>query len=99
MTKARPIFMRRGCLFTTLAAALLLATSAGTASAQPPRIGFTPVSGSVNEGATANTDSEHPLSESDRQGVGSARGTGRRGRGRSAYRAPASHRCARRDHH
>ena len=61
MTKARPIFMRRGCLFTTLAAALLLAASAETASAQPPRIGFIPVSSSVNEGATANANSEHPL--------------------------------------
>ena len=39
--------------FTALAAAVLLAASAGTASAQSPRIGFTPRSGSVNEGATA----------------------------------------------
>ena len=61
MTKARPILMPRGCLLTTLAAIVLLAASAGTASAQPPRIGFTPHNGSVNEGATAAADSEHPL--------------------------------------
>ena len=61
MTKARPIFMRKGNLLAAVAVALLLLASTGTASAQPPRIGFTPVSGSVNEGATANADSEHPL--------------------------------------
>ena len=55
------MFMRKGCLLTTLAAAALLAASTGTASAQPPRIGFTTVTGSVNEGATAAADSEHPL--------------------------------------
>ena len=38
-----------------------LGASAGTASAQPPRIAFVPLSGSVNEGATADADSEHPL--------------------------------------
>ena len=53
--------MRKGHLFTALAAAVLLAASAGTALAQSPRIGFTPRSGSVNEGATADADSEHPL--------------------------------------
>ena len=61
MTRARPIFMPRDCLLTTMAAAVLLAAATGTASAQPPRIGFTPRSGSVNEGATAAADSEHPL--------------------------------------
>ena len=61
MTKARSIFMRKGNLLAAVAVALLLLASTGTASAQPPRIGFTPVSGSVNEGATANADSEHPL--------------------------------------
>ena len=53
--------MRKGCLLATLAAAVLLAASAGTALAQPPRIGFTALRGSVNEGATADADSEHPL--------------------------------------
>ena len=53
--------MRKRQLFTTLAAAVLLGASAGTASAQPPRIAFVPLSGSVNEGATADADSEHPL--------------------------------------
>ena len=61
MTRPRSIFMRKGLLLTTLAAAVLLAASAGTALAQSPRIGFTPRSGSVNEGATADADSEHPL--------------------------------------
>ena len=53
--------MRKRQLFTTLAAAVLLAASAGTALAQPPRIAFTPLRGSVNEGATADAGSEHPL--------------------------------------
>ena len=53
--------MRTGHLLTTLAAAVLLAGSVGTAFAQPPRIGFVPASGSVNEGATADADAEHPL--------------------------------------
>ena len=61
MTRPRSIFMRKDFLLTTLAAAVLLAASAGTAWAQSPRIGFTPRSGSVNEGATADADSEHPL--------------------------------------
>ena len=46
--------MRKRHLFTALTAALLLAASAGTALAQSPRIGFTPRSGSVNEGARAD---------------------------------------------
>ena len=53
--------MRKDFLLTTLAAAVLLVASAGTALAQSPRIGFTPRSGSVNEGATADANSEHPL--------------------------------------
>ena len=53
--------MRNHCLLTTLTAAVLLAAMAGTALAQSPRVGFTPRSGSVNEGATAATDAEHPL--------------------------------------
>ena len=53
--------MRKDHLLTALTAALLLAASAGTASAQSPRIGFTPRSGSVNEGARADANSEHPL--------------------------------------
>ena len=44
----------------------------------------------MNEGATADADSEHPLLIGDRQGVGPARGSGRRGRRRSADRAPAA---------
>ena len=61
MTKAIPIFIPRCCLLTALAAIVLLLVPAGTALAQPPRIGFVPSSGSVNEGATADSDSEHPL--------------------------------------
>ena len=53
--------MRKRHLLTALSAALLLAASAGTASAQSPRLGFTPRSGSVNEGARADANSEHPL--------------------------------------
>ena len=53
--------MRKRHLLTALTAALLLAATAGTASAQSPRIGFTPRSGSVNEGARADANSEHPL--------------------------------------
>ena len=53
--------MGKANLFATVTAAGLLAASAGTALAQPPRIGFTTVTGSVNEGATAAADSEHPL--------------------------------------
>ena len=53
--------MRKDHLLTALTVALLLAASAGTASAQSPRIGFTPRSGSVNEGARADANSEHPL--------------------------------------
>ena len=53
--------MRKDHLLTALTVALLLAASAGTALAQSPRIAFTPRSGSVNEGATAATDAEHPL--------------------------------------
>ena len=55
------MFMHKDHLLAALTAAALLAASAGTASAQSPRIGFTPRSGSVNEGATADADSEHPL--------------------------------------
>ena len=47
---------------TVLTAALLLATTAEFATAQsPPRVSFSPSSGTVNEGATADRDSEHPL--------------------------------------
>ncbi|MYF88284.1 MAG: hypothetical protein F4186_02210, partial [Boseongicola sp. SB0676_bin_33] len=54
------MFMRNRCLFTTLATAALCAMLVAPASAQP-RIGFTPGVGSVNEGATADRNSEHPL--------------------------------------
>ena len=53
--------MRRGYLLTTMAAVVLLVASAGTALAQPPRVAFTPLRGSVNEGATTAPGSEHPL--------------------------------------
>ena len=54
--------MRKRNLLTTMATAVLLAASAATALAQQrPRIGFSPLSGSVNEGATADANSEHPL--------------------------------------
>ena len=55
------MFMLKAYLLTALAAVLLLAASAGTALAQSPRLGFTPRSGSVNEGARADANSEHPL--------------------------------------
>ena len=70
MTKSRPTFTRPCRLLGAPFAAVLLAASADTASAQPPRIGFTPHNGSVNEGATAAADSEHPLLEGDRQDRG-----------------------------
>ena len=54
------MFMRNRCLFTTLATAALCAMLVAPALAQP-RIGFTPAVGSVNEGATADRNSEHPL--------------------------------------
>ena len=53
--------MRNNCLLIALTATVLLAASAGTALAQSPRIAFTPNRGEVNEGATADADSEHPL--------------------------------------
>ena len=53
--------MRKDHLNAALAVAVLLAASAGTALAQPPRVAFTPLRGSVNEGATVDADSEHPL--------------------------------------
>ena len=61
MSGAKSVFIRTGCLLTTLSAAVLLAASAGTALAQTPRISFIPSSGSVNEGATADANPEHPL--------------------------------------
>ena len=54
-------FVRKRHVFTALGAAFLLAASAGTAVERAPRLGFLPRSGSVNEGATADADSEHPL--------------------------------------
>ena len=53
--------MRKSHLLPTVTAAVLLAASTGPALAQPPRIGFVPSTGSVNEGAMAAADSEHPL--------------------------------------
>ena len=54
--------MRTRRLLAVHAATLLLLTTAETALAQQrPRIGFSPRSGSVNEGATADADSRHPL--------------------------------------
>lgn len=54
--------MRTRRLLATHAATLLLLTTAGTALAQQrPRIAFSPRSGSVNEGATADADSTHRL--------------------------------------
>ena len=96
---ARRIFMRKDHLFTALTAALLLAASAGTASAQSPRIGFTPRSGSVNEGARADANSEHPLLTVTVRAWNLPAGPAGQGAGRSADRAPAGHRRARRDHH
>ena len=52
MNGARTTFMRRGYLLTALAAAVLLAASPGTASAQT--IGFVGDSGMVSE--TASTE-------------------------------------------
>ena len=54
--------MPRSYLIPTLVAIVLLAVSAATAHAQQrPRIAFSPHVGTVNEGATADADSEHPL--------------------------------------
>ena len=54
MNGARSTFMRRGYLLTALAAAVLLAASPGTASAQS--IGFVGTSGSVSETASTAAD-------------------------------------------
>ena len=55
MNGARTTFMRRGYLLTALAAAVLLAASPGSASAQIS-IGFTETSGMVDEHAVMNLD-------------------------------------------
>ena len=55
------MFTRDGYLLTPLAATVLLSMSSGTALAQSPRIGFSPSTGSVNESATAEGDSDRPL--------------------------------------
>ena len=52
MNGVRSTFMRRGYLLTALAALLLLAASAGTASAQS--VGFSQTTGTVIEGVEAN---------------------------------------------
>ena len=54
MNGVRTTFMRRGYLLTALSALLLLAASAGTASAQSTGITITgPPNGTVSEGGTA----------------------------------------------
>ena len=55
MNGARTTFMRRGYLLTALAAAVLLAASPGSASAQIS-IGFTESGGSIREDAPLNAD-------------------------------------------
>ena len=55
--------MHKNHLRVALAAAVLLAPLTGIAWAQTPRISFTSSSGSVNEGATADPDSEDALLE------------------------------------
>ena len=58
MNGVRSIFRRKGYLFTALAAAVLLAASSGTASAQAKvTIGFETTSGSVHERAFLNANS------------------------------------------
>ena len=57
MNGARSTFMRKGYLLTALAAAVLLAASAGTAEAQRVSIGFVETSGMVSEKAFLNTNS------------------------------------------
>ena len=52
MNGARSTFKRKGYLLTALAAAVLLAASPGTASAQSPSIGFVGSSGTVAESAS-----------------------------------------------
>ena len=58
MNGVRSIFRRKGYLFTALAAAVLLAASSGTASAQGSvTIGFETTSGTISELAFLNDDS------------------------------------------
>ena len=59
MNGARSTFMRKGYLFTALAAAVLLAASSGTAYAQS--IGFSGTSNSVMEGASPAMDTPAPI--------------------------------------
>ena len=59
MNGARTTFMRRGYLLTALSALLLLAASAGTASAQS--IGFVGTSATVGEGASAASHTADPI--------------------------------------
>ena len=55
MNGVRSTYMRKGYLLTALAAAVLLAASPGTASAQVT-VGFTETSGMVAEHAVMNLD-------------------------------------------
>ena len=61
MNGARTTFMRRGYLLTALAAVVLLAASAGTASAQSPSIGFVGSAGTVAENASTSPSTPAPL--------------------------------------
>ena len=56
MNGARSTFKRKGYLLTALAAAVLLAASAGTAEAQRVTIGFDGTSGTISENAFINND-------------------------------------------
>ena len=60
MNGARSTFKRRGYLLTALAAAVLLAASPGTASAQGQSVGFTASSGSVAEAASHEAGALEP---------------------------------------
>ena len=59
MNGARSTYMRRGYLFTALAAAVLLAASSGTAFAQS--VGFDSTSGTIEEGASGEMDTGAPV--------------------------------------
>ena len=61
MNGARSTFKRKGYLLTALAAAVLLAASPGTASAQTPSVDFTSHTVTVKEGAVEGSKTNPPV--------------------------------------
>ena len=91
MNGARSTYMRKGYLFTALAAAVLLAASSGTAYAQTPSVGFVTLSGSVAEEATERPNTPALLKVKVRATglpAGAATGTTTGGEGNTDNRTP-----------